>query len=97
MDESEVVVLAYMAFSARHRTKLHSANPLKHLNKKVKRRADVVGIFPNEASILRLIGTVVYEKNNDWQSPTPLHDIQSLQPDRRRTDHPLPSTTTQAA
>ena len=53
MDESEHDVLAYMAFPAQHRTKLHSTNPLERLNKEVERRADVVGIFPNEASIAR--------------------------------------------
>jgi transposase-like protein len=49
-------VLAYMSFPAQHRTKLHSTNPLERLNKEIKRRADVVGIFPNEDSIKRLIG-----------------------------------------
>ena len=51
MDESEHDVLAYMTFPGQHRAKLHSTNPLERLNKEVKRRADVVGIFPNEASI----------------------------------------------
>jgi len=62
MDDSEHDVLAYLAFPAQHRTKLHSTNPLERLNKEVKRRADVVGIFPNEASIMRLIGTVLSNK-----------------------------------
>jgi transposase-like protein len=67
MDESEHDVLAYMGFPAQHRAKLHSTNPLERLNKEVKRRADVVGIFPNEASITRLIGAVLLEANDEWQ------------------------------
>jgi transposase-like protein len=68
MDESEHDVLAYMAFPAQHRAKLHSTNPLERLNKEVKRRADVVGIFPGEASITRLIGAVPLEQNDEWQT-----------------------------
>src|SRR3954470_15026930 len=66
MDDSEHDVLAYMAFPAQHRTKLHSTNPLERLNKEVKRRADVLGIFSYEASIIRLIGAVILEQNDEW-------------------------------
>ena len=54
-----------MTFAAQHRTKLHSTNSLERLNKEVKRRADVVGIFPNEDFIVRL---VVLMENYDWQT-----------------------------
>ena len=67
MNDSEDDVLAYMAVPAQHRTKLHSVNTLERLNKEVKRRADVVGIFPSEASIIRLIGVALLEANDEWQ------------------------------
>ena len=65
MDESEHDVLTYMAFPVRHRTKLHSTNPVERLNKEVKRWADVVGIFPGEPSIIQLIGAVLLEANDE--------------------------------
>ena len=68
IDDSETDVLAHMDFPAQHRTRIHSTNSLERLNKEVKRRADVVGIFPNEASIIRLIGAVLLEANDEWQT-----------------------------
>jgi putative transposase len=67
MDQAETDVLAFMAFPRQHWPKLHSTNPLERLNKEVKRRADVVGIFPNQASITRLVGAILLEQNDEWQ------------------------------
>ena len=67
LDAAEADVLAFMAFPRANWSKLHSTNPIERLNKEVKRRADVVGIFPNEASIRRLVGAVLLERNDEWQ------------------------------
>ena len=55
-----------MSFPKEHRTKLHSTNPLERLNGEIKRRTNVVGIFPNEAAITRLIGAILLEQNDEW-------------------------------
>ncbi|NFV80604.1 IS256 family transposase [Magnetospirillum aberrantis SpK] len=66
MDEAEMDVLAYMDFPQPHRTKLHSTNPIERLNGEIKRRTEVVGIFPNKAAITRLIGAILLEQNDEW-------------------------------
>ena len=71
MDEAEHDVLAYMSFPKEHRAKLHSTNPIERLNGEIKRRTDVVGIFPNdEAIVVRAmaltVGALLLEQNDEW-------------------------------
>ena len=66
MDASREDVLAYMDFPKDHWPQISSTNPLERLNKEIKRRSDVVGIFPNDAAIIRLVGALMLETNDEW-------------------------------
>lgn len=66
MDGSREEVLAYMAFAKEHWPQIASTNPLERVNKEIKRRADVIGIFPNDAAVVRLVGALMLEQNDEW-------------------------------
>ena len=66
LDEAEVDVLAFMSFPREHWDKISSTNPIERLNGEIKRRADVVGIFPNDDAIVRLVGAILMEQNDEW-------------------------------
>ena len=79
MDEAEADVLAFVTFPKAHRLQIHSTNPLERLNAEIKRRTDVVGIFPNEAAITRLIGALLLEQNDEWQLQRRYMQLEGLQ------------------
>jgi len=80
MDSAEADVLACMSFPKEHRTKIHSTNPLERLNKEIKRRTEVVGIFPNDDAITRLVGAILLEQNDEWAVQRRYLTLETLAP-----------------
>ena len=80
MDEAEHDVLAYMTFPREHRQKLHSTNPLERVHAEIKRRTNVVGIFPNADAITRLVGAILLEQNDEWAVARRYITLESIAP-----------------
>lgn len=79
MDAAEQDVLAFTSFPRAHRLQIHSTNPLERLNAEVKRRTNVVGIFPNEGAIIRLVGAMMIEQNDEWSLQRRYMQLEGLQ------------------
>ena len=79
MDEAENDVLAFMTFPRAHWPQIYSTNPLERLNAEIKRRTNVVGIFPNDASITRLVGAMMLEQNDEWSLNRRYMQLEGLQ------------------
>jgi len=79
MDGAETDVLAYMGFPKAHTKQIHTTNPLERLNAEIKRRTDVVGIFPNEAAITRLVGALLLEQSDEWALQRRYMQLEGLQ------------------
>jgi hypothetical protein len=78
MDGAREDVLAYMTFPREHWPQIASTNPLERLNGEIKRRADVIGIFPNDRAVVRLVGALMLEQNDEWAVSRRYMSLESL-------------------
>ena len=93
MDASRDDVLAYMTFPREHWTQIASTNPLARVNREVKQRADLIRVFPNDAAIVRLVGALMLETNDEWAVARRYMSLENL---ARVSDNPtvrLPAVT----
>jgi putative transposase len=90
MDDAENDVLAFMTFPRAHWTQIYSTNPLERLNAEIKRRTNVVGIFPNDKSIVRLVGAMMLEQNDAWNLNRRYMQLEGLQASSRCGSLPQP-------
>jgi len=93
LEHAEHDILAYMAFPKEHWTRIYSTNPLERLHKEVKRRTNVVGIFPNDAAVIRLVGAVLMEISDEWAIGRRYFSLETM----RKLIHPEPLVTAEPA